>query len=86
MKRNSRNTIEMATGCDLAPPSRVGVCVSTVATTSIQSAMPIPPTMNRKRRPKRSTVQVALSVNKIPKVALRALISAIVEALLNTFL
>lgn len=69
----------------LEPPARVGVCVSTVATTSMQSAMPMPPTMKRKRRPKRSTVQVALSVNRIPKVALRALIRAMVEALLKTF-
>jgi hypothetical protein len=49
----------------------------------MQSAMPMPPTMKRKRRPKRSTVQVALSVKRIPKVALSALISALEDLLVD---
>jgi hypothetical protein len=80
-----RNTIAMPTGCDFAP-SIVGVWVSTLATVSMQIAMPMPPKMNRNLRPKRSTVQVALSVNRILNVAFRALISEMVSALWKTFL
>jgi hypothetical protein len=80
-----RNTIAIPTGCDFAP-SIVGVWVSTLATIAMQIAMPMPPKMNRNLRPKRSTVQVALSVNRMLNVAFRALISEIVSALWKTFL
>jgi hypothetical protein len=40
-------------------------------------AIPRAPTMNRNFRPKRSTVQTAFKVKRIPKVALRALIRAL---------
>jgi hypothetical protein len=84
-KRNMMKTIAMPTGWLLDPLGRYGVCVSTVAAISMQMPIPIPPTMNRNLRPNRSTVQVALSVNKILKVAFRALISATVSELVKTF-
>lgn len=40
MKRKSRNTIATPTGYDLAPSAPVGVCEPTVATISIQHAIP----------------------------------------------
>jgi hypothetical protein len=79
------NTIEIPTDCDLAP-SIDGVCVSTVAAMTMQIPMPMPPRMNKNLRPKRSTVQVALSVNRILKVAFRALMRATVSELWKTFL
>lgn len=85
-KRNIRNTIAIPTGCDFAPLGRVGVCVSTVAAISMQMPIPIPPTMNKNLRPKRSTVQVALSVKMMLKVAFKALIREMVSALVKTFL
>lgn len=85
-KRNMRNTIAIPTGSDFAPLGRVGVCVSTVAAMSMQMPIPIPPTMNRNLRPKRSTVQVALRVKMILKVAFKALIREMVSALVKTFL
>ena len=66
-------TKEIATGCDLAPPGD-GVARPTVATTSMQTPMPMPPTMSSQRRPNRSAVQMALRVKRMPQVALRALI------------
>lgn len=86
MKRKSRKTIEIPTDLLLPPSAVVGVSVSTAATMIIHMAIPRPPTINKKRRPKRSTVQVALSVKMIPKVALRALMRAICEADLKIFL
>lgn len=83
--RNITKTMAMPTGSVLAPPGD-GVCVSTVAAINMHIPIPIPPTMKRNLRPKRSTVQVALSVKMIPKVALRALIRATVSELLKTFL
>ena len=74
MNRKSKNTIEMPTGSDLAPSLEVGVCDPTEATIIIATPMPTAPTISKNLRPKRSLVQAALSVKRIPKVALRALI------------
>ena len=46
-KRNNRKTIEIATEWDFAPPGSVGVCVSTEATTTMHTPIPMAPTMNR---------------------------------------
>lgn len=78
MNKKSKNTIAMLTGCDLAPAADVGVCVSTLAQTSMHRPMPTPPTIRRNFLPNRSTVQTALSVKIMPHVALRALINMIV--------
>jgi len=84
-KRKSKNTIDMPTGSLLPPFGLVGVSVSTAATMIMHIPMPMAPTIRRNLRPYRSTVQVAFMVNKILKVALRALMRAIVEALVKTF-
>ena len=78
--------MDMATGSDFAPLARDGVWVSTVATMIMQMPMPMAPTMSKNLRPKRSAVQAALRVKRISQVALRALISAMVDEDLNTFL
>lgn len=75
----------MPTDSDLAPSACEGVCVSTVATMSMQQAIPRPPTMNKTLRPQRSTTQVTLKQKIMEQVALRALMSAIVEEELKTF-
>lgn len=75
----------MPTDSDLAPSAWEGVCVSTVATISIQAAMPRPPTMNKTLRPQRSTTQVTLKQKMMEQVAFRALMSAMVEDELKTF-
>lgn len=85
-KRKSKKTIEMPTGLDLAPPARSGVSVSTAATMTMQIPMPMAPTMKRNLRPKRSTVQVALRVKRMEKVAFKALMSWMVSLLVKTFL
>lgn len=85
MNRNSRNTIEIPTGSDLAPLARDGVSVSTAETIIMQRPMPIPPTIRRNFRPNRSTIQTAFRVKRIPKVAFNALMRAIWLLLVNTF-
>lgn len=96
------NTMVMPTGSVLVPPAIVGVsnpvdevrvkrnfdsaCLPMSGTINMHIAIPIAPPMKRNFLPKRSTVQVALSVKIIPQVALRALIRLIVSVDLNTFL
>jgi hypothetical protein len=48
-------------------------------TISMQQAMPMAPVINRNFLPKRSTVQVALRVKRIPQVAFKALIRFMVS-------
>lgn len=84
--RKSKKTMLMPTGSLFAPPLSVGVSVSTAATMIMQIPIPMAPMMSRNLRPKRSTVQVAFIVKRILKVALRALMSAMVLALVKTFL
>lgn len=69
MKRYSITTIPMAVGSDLG----VGVARPMTGTMSMQTAIPAAPTMKSQRRPKRSAVQTALRVNRIPMVAQSAL-------------
>lgn len=66
------------------PYCRVGVWVPTRVNAIMQAAMPRAPTMNKNFRPNRSTVQTAFKVKRMPKVALRALISAIWDGSVNT--
>ena len=76
----------MPTGSPLESPLRFGVSSPTRETISMHVAIPRAPTMNRNFRPNRSTVQTALRVKRIPKVALSALIKAMVLGLVKTFL
>ncbi|GMF73020.1 unnamed protein product [Aspergillus oryzae] len=78
-----RKTIAIPTGSVFAPSGVEGVSRPTSALMSMQTAIPVAPTMRRNLRPKRSTVQAALSVKRIPKVALRALIRLMVSPLLQ---
>jgi hypothetical protein len=85
MNKNIRNTIDIPTGSDLAPLGSCGVSVSTAATIIMQRPIPIPPTIKRNFLPNRSIIQTAFRVKRIPKVAFRALIRAILLSLVNTF-
>ena len=76
MNRKSKNTKAMPTDWDFAPLIS-GVSVSTAATMIMQIPIPIAPTIKRNFRPNRSVVQVALSVNKMPKVAFSALMRSV---------
>lgn len=83
-KRNIKNTVAMPTLRNFPALGLPGVSVTTAAAVIIHTVMPTAPTRNKKRRPNLSTVQVALRVNKVPKVPSSALMSWIVSLAVNT--
>lgn len=78
MKRKSMKTMPIATGSDFLP-SGVGVAMPMTGTINMHTAIPMAPTMKSQRRPKRSAVQTALRVKRMPMVAHRALMRLLDE-------
>jgi hypothetical protein len=79
MKRKRRKTMEMPTGCDFVPLFSLGVVRPTMGTSIMHSPIPMAPTMNSQRRPYLSAVHMAFRVNRMPKVAFRALMRLLQE-------
>jgi hypothetical protein len=86
MNKNKRKTIAIPTGSLFKSPGRLGVLRPIRVTQSIHTAIPNAPTMKRNFRPYRSAVHIAFKVNRMPKVAFRAFIRAILLRSGNTFL
>lgn len=86
MKRKSIAVIAIPTGSLFKSPGRVGVFRPMIVTVSIHIAMPTAPMINKNFRPYLSAVHIAFKVNMIPRVALSALMSAILVRSGNTFL